>query len=159
MLQQHTLRPNKKATHRKKIFGRGNGSGHGSFSGRGCKGQLARAGHSKVPGWFEGGQTSIVQKLPKARGFKRTNKKSFFPVNISALEILDNNTVVTTDVLFDKKIISKKKMLVKILGDGKLTKKLTVTLSCSQSAKTKIEQAGGTVEAPVQKEEKSKKPN
>lgn len=152
MIQQHTLKVNKKATHRKKIFGRGDGSGHGSFSGRGCKGQLARSGHSKAPAWFEGGQTPITQKMPKKRGFNRTLKVVHFPVNLDVLETLDADSIVTVELLKKANIVNKAVSAVKILGNGTLTKKLIVKLPCSSTAQEKIIQAGGSVE--WKKEEK-----
>lgn len=129
-----------------KRVGRGNGSGRGSFSGRGCKGQKARTGHHSVPAWFEGGQTPLVRKTPKLKGFLNPNKKTNFALNVSDLEIFTDGTRIDTKVLAEKKLIDNENMRVKILGNGELTKKLTVALPVSNSAQEKIEKAGGTVE-------------
>ena len=124
--------------------GRGHGSGNGKTAGKGHKGQKARSGAPR-PG-FEGGQMPLFRRLPK-RGFTNRNTKDIVAVNVSALECFDNGTVVTVETLLDAGIIKKVNDGVKILGNGELTKALTVKVNAvSEGAKEKIEQAGGSVE-------------
>lgn len=137
------LKPNKGATHRKKRVGRGIGSGHGKTSTRGEKGQTSRSGDSKMPARFEGGQTPFIMRIPK-RGFKNPNKKEYAVVNLKTLEMRFNEAdEVTPDRLVEVGLI-KKGDCVKILGQGDITKKLTVKAHAfSTSAKEKIESVGG----------------
>lgn len=124
--------------------GRGHGSGNGKTAGKGHKGQKARSGAPR-PG-FEGGQMPLYRRLPK-RGFTNINSKEIVAINVSALERFENDSVVTVETLLESGAISAVKDGVKILGNGELTKKLTVKVNgCSASAKAKIEAAGGTVE-------------
>lgn len=124
--------------------GRGHGSGNGKTAGKGHKGQLARSGHKK-PG-FEGGQMPLYRRLPK-RGFTCRNSKTIVGINMSALEVFDNDAVVTVDTLIEKGIVKNPRDGVKILGGGELTKKLTVQVNAfSESAKEKIEALGGKAE-------------
>ena len=124
--------------------GRGHGSGNGKTAGKGHKGQLARSGHKK-PG-FEGGQMPLYRRLPK-RGFTDINSKNIVVVNLSALESFDDGAVVDVKALKDNGIIKKEYDGVKVLGNGELTKKLTVKVNAySASAKEKIEALGGTAE-------------
>ncbi len=124
--------------------GRGHGSGNGKTAGKGHKGQKARSGAPR-PG-FEGGQMPLFRRLPK-RGFTNRNTKEIVGVNVSSLECFDNDTVVTVELLMDAGIIKKTLDGVKILGNGELTKKLTVKVNAfSESAKAKIEALGGTIE-------------
>ena len=124
--------------------GRGHGSGNGKTAGKGHKGQLARSGHNK-PG-FEGGQMPLYRRLPK-RGFKNRNSKEIIAINVDVLNRFEDGTEVTVDTLLASKAISKAGDGVKILGNGELTKKLTVKVNAvSETAKAKIEAAGGTVE-------------
>lgn len=131
-----------------KRVGRGHGSGHGKTSGRGHKGQLSRAGGGKGPG-FEGGQNPLAMRLPKLPGFKNRFRVEYAIVNVSRLEALfAKGDVVDVDALFARGVIKSKTSPVKVLGDGELTKKLVVKVDkVSGSARTKIEAAGGTVEA------------
>ncbi len=133
----------------RKRVGRGNGSGHGSTSGRGDKGQGSRAGGTKGAG-FEGGQTPLAMRLPKLPGFKNRNRVEFDVVNVSRLDaIFADGDVVDADALVSKGVIKSASSPVKVLGDGELTKKLTVKVDkVSGPAKQKIEAAGGTVETP-----------
>ena len=125
--------------------GRGAGSGNGKTAGRGHKGQWARSGGGVRPG-FEGGQMPLARRLPK-RGFTNIFGTTYASVNVSALERFENGTEVTTELLLETGIISKALDGVKILGDGELTKNLTVKAAAfSASAKEKIEKAGGKVE-------------
>ena len=124
--------------------GRGHGSGNGKTAGKGHKGQKARSGAPR-PG-FEGGQMPLYRRLPK-RGFKNRNSKEIVAVNISVLENFDNDAVVSVDTLIEKGIVKNPRDGVKILGNGELTKKLNVKVNAvSETAKAKIEAAGGTVE-------------
>lgn len=138
------LVPNEGATHRRKRIGRGIGSGYGKTAGKGHKGDKAR-GNTK-PG-FEGGQTPLHRRLPHFRGFKSLFKKEFAIVNLSALERFDNGTAVTPELLLQTRVINDIKDGVKILGNGDLTKKLSVTAHhFSKSASDKIAALGGTTE-------------
>ena len=125
--------------------GRGAGSGNGKTAGRGHKGQWARSGGGVRPG-FEGGQMPLARRIPK-RGFNNIFAKPLEAVNVSVLEKFEDGAVVTANDLLDKGILSKCEYGVKILGEGSLTKKLTVQASAfSASAKAKIEEAGGKAE-------------
>ena len=125
--------------------GRGAGSGNGKTAGRGHKGQWARSGGGVRPG-FEGGQMPLARRLPK-RGFNNIFGTTYAPVNVSALERFENGTEVTTELLLETGVISKALDGVKILGNGELTKSLTVKAAAfSASAKEKSEQAGGKAE-------------
>ena len=124
--------------------GRGHGSGNGKTAGKGHKGQKARSGAPR-PG-FEGGQMPLYRRIPK-RGFTCRNSKEIVSVNVSALERFENDTVVTVDTLIEAGIVRNPKDGVKILGNGELTKKLTVQANAfSASAKEKIEALGGNAE-------------
>ncbi len=124
--------------------GRGHGSGNGKTAGKGHKGQKARSGAPRIG--FEGGQMPLYRRLPK-RGFKNRNTLDIVAINVSALEAFDNGATVTVDALKEMGIISNPKDGVKILGNGELTKKLTVQANAfSATAKEKIEALGGTAE-------------
>lgn len=129
-----------------KRLGRGIGSGIGKTSGKGHKGQNARSGGGVRPG-FEGGQMPLTRRLPQ-RGFNNQFKKVFSVVNVEDLNALEDNTVVTQELLKEKNIISKIEPYgLKVLGNGKLTKTLQVkAVKFSKSAVEKIEKAGGSVE-------------
>ena len=124
--------------------GRGHGSGNGKTAGKGHKGQKARSGAPRIG--FEGGQMPLYRRLPK-RGFTNRNSLEIEAINIDALERFDNDTVVTIDMLLETGVIKSVKDGVKVLGNGTLTKKLTVQAHAfSESAKTKIEELGGKAE-------------
>ena len=124
--------------------GRGHGSGNGKTAGKGHKGQKARSGAPR-PG-FEGGQMPLYRRLPK-RGFTNRNGKVIVGINVDALERFENGTVVTVETLIEAGVVKNPRDGVKILGNGELTKKLTVKVdACSQGAKEKIEAVGGSVE-------------
>ena len=146
-MQLNDLRPNKGAKKARKRIGRGNASGHGTTAGRGTKGQLSRSGGGKGAG-FEGGQQPLAMRLPKLPGFKNRNRVEYAPVNVSRLEAKFNDgDVVDTQSLVAAGIIKRDYVLVKVLGDGELTKKLIVKVDkVSASAQAKIEAAGGKVE-------------
>ncbi|WP_341266614.1 50S ribosomal protein L15 [Candidatus Phytoplasma fraxini] len=141
----HSLKPIKGARKTTKRLGRGPGSGNGKTSGKGHKGQLARTGGGTRLG-FEGGQTPFFQRIPK-RGFHNFNQIKYCVVNLKDLEILEDGTIVTKDLLTKKKIIKNNKSLVKILANGDLTKKLIIKgCQCSQKAKDVINKNGGNIE-------------
>mgnify|MGYP004624067741 FL=1 len=143
------LKPAEGSRHSRKRVGRGNGSGYGKTAGRGLNGQKSRAGGGKRPG-FEGGQTPLAMRLPKLPGFRNINRVEYLPVNVSRLEEkFEAGEVVNGETLKAKGIIKHEDALVKVLGDGELTKALTVSVDkVSASAKAKIEAAGGKVEEP-----------
>ena len=124
--------------------GRGHGSGNGKTAGKGHKGQKARSGAPR-PG-FEGGQMPLYRRLPK-RGFKCRNSKEIIGINVSALERFENDSVVTIETLLEAGIVKNTRDGVKILGNGELTKKLTVQANAfSAGAVEKIEALGGKAE-------------
>ena len=126
--------------------GRGHGSGNGKTAGKGHKGQKARSGGGTRPG-FEGGQMPLYRRIPK-RGFTNINTKDIVGINVSALERFDDGAEVTVETLVESGVVSNPRDGVKILGNGELTKKLTVKVNAfSASAKEKIEAAGGSREA------------
>ena len=143
------LKPAEGSRHSRKRVGRGNGSGYGKTAGRGLNGQKSRAGGGKRPG-FEGGQTPLAMRLPKLPGFRNINRVENLPVNVSRLEEkFEAGEVVNGESLKAKGIIKHEDALVKVLGDGELTKALTVSVDkVSASAKAKIEAAGGKGEEP-----------
>jgi large subunit ribosomal protein L15 len=143
----HNLHPNPGATKTKKRIGRGRGSGTGKTSGKGVKGQKARAGHHGARFAFEGGQMPMPRRIPK-RGFKNINRVEVFPINVSTLEqLFEAGAVVDLDTLRATGLVPKRIEQIKILGEGALTKRLTVKAhGASATAKQKIESAGGTVE-------------
>ena len=145
-MKLHELERNAGSVHSKKRVGRGPGSGLGKTSGRGEKGQKARSGASINP-VFEGGQTPLYRRIPK-RGFKNALfKVRYATVNVSELNVFDDNTVVTPALLKEKRIINKELDGVKVLGNGKLEKKLTIQANkFSKSALEKIEKAGSKAE-------------
>ncbi|MCR5430449.1 MAG: 50S ribosomal protein L15 [Eubacterium sp.] len=125
--------------------GRGHGSGNGKTAGKGHKGQKARSGGGTRPG-FEGGQMPLYRRIPK-RGFTNINTKDIVGINVSALERFDDGAEVTVETLVESGVVSNPRDGVKILGNGELTKKLTVKVNAfSDSAKEKIEAAGGSCE-------------
>lgn len=152
------LKSNPGARKKRKTVGRGNGSGHGSYSTRGGKGQTARSGSGYKPG-FEGGQTPLYRKMPKLKGFNNINHVDYQVVNVESLNLFfDDNEEINVVKLYEKKLISHKDRPVKILGDGELTKKFTVKVDrVSASAKEKIEKAKGTVHELMKKEVKEDK--
>ena len=124
--------------------GRGHGSGNGKTAGKGHKGQKARSGAPR-PG-FEGGQMPLYRRIPK-RGFTNRNSKEIIAINLDALEVFENDTVVSVETLIEAGIVKNPRDGVKILGNGELTKKLTVKANAfSASAAAKIEALGGKAE-------------
>ena len=142
----HEMKPAEGSVRESKRLGRGIGSGLGKTSGKGHKGQNARSGGGVRPG-FEGGQMPLIRQLPKI-GFTNNFRKVYTCINVADLEVLDAGTTVTAELLKSKNIISKIEPFgLKVLGNGELTKALTVKASkISESAKEAIEKVGGTVE-------------
>jgi len=139
----NNLKPKKGSRHAKKRVGRGPGSGHGKTAGRGEKGQKSRSGYSRMLG-FEGGQMPLHRRLPK-RGFTNIFKKTNAVVNVSDLERFDNGATIDEKALRGAGLVKGATDGIKILGDGKLTKKLNVQATkFSASARKQIEAAGGT---------------
>jgi large subunit ribosomal protein L15 len=161
-LNLHNLRPAQQRKARKRV-GRGLGSGKGRYSGRGIKGQKARSGSHKLPAGFEGGQMPIDMRLPKLRGNTSADampigpfRTTTVPVNVRDLDArFENGADVTLDALVEQGLIKNTRTDVKVLGQGELRKKLTVTAHAfSASARTKIERAGGKAVAlrePIQR--------
>lgn len=144
-MKMHDLGPAYGATTKSTRVGRGTGSGLGKTAGKGHKGQKARTG-GKIRRGFEGGQTPLYRRIPK-RGFKNHFAVEYACVNVSDLEMFDNDTVVTIDLLMEKGLVSKELDGLKVLGNGNLTKKLTVEAKkFSKSAEEKITAAGGKIE-------------
>ena len=144
-MKLNELKPAVGSTTAPRRVGRGVGSGLGKTSGKGHKGAKARSGGGKRPG-FEGGQMPLVRQLPK-RGFTNIFAKEFATVNVSALEVFEEGDVIDAATLLEKRIIRKELDGLKVLGNGNLTKKLTVkAVKFTAAAKEKIEAVGGTAE-------------
>lgn len=145
-MRLNDLHPAPGSTHARKRLGRGTGSGHGGTSTRGVKGQKARTSGGVRPG-FEGGQTPLYRRLPQRRGFRNVNRKEYAIVNLDDLERFEAGTEVTPDLLVESGIVKKVMCGIKLLGDGELTKALTVRVhKFSKSAEEKVRAAGGTAE-------------
>tara|TARA_B100000809_G_C15115000_1_gene522083 strand:+ start:665 stop:1150 length:486 start_codon:yes stop_codon:yes gene_type:complete len=143
MSSLHQLKPSKNSKKNRKRVGRGDGSGNGTYSGRGSKGQKQRG---SVPFLFEGGQLPLIKRLPHMRGFTNIFRVESTPVNIEILERFKAGSDVTVEKLVAIGAVRKKNARVKILGNGQLTKKVNVIAhGFSKHAKQKIEDAGGTV--------------
>ncbi|SHH84537.1 large subunit ribosomal protein L15 [Clostridium collagenovorans DSM 3089] len=144
-MKLHELRPAQGATKNSKRIGRGTGSGWGKTAGRGQDGQNSRSGGGVRPG-FEGGQLPLYRRLPK-RGFNNIFSKEIVSINVDRLNVFEDGTVVTPELLLEKRIIRKLNDGVKILGNGTLEKSLTVQANkFSKTAAEKIEAAGGKIE-------------
>jgi len=144
MIELHTLKPTPGSKKRRKRVGRGIGSGHGKTATRGTKGQKAR---DTIPPRFEGGQTPLHRRLPVRVGFRNVNRVEYAVVNVKTLaERFQPNETVTPEVLKERRILRKLKDGVKVLGVGEINIPLTVHAhAISESARAKIEAAGGTV--------------
>ena len=145
-MKLHSLQTAEGSKKRRKRVGRGDSSGYGRTCGRGEKGQKSRSGAVRRP-YFEGGQIPLFRRLPK-RGFNSRNHKEYNLVNVSVLEsTFEAGETVTIDILREKGIVGKNTLPLKVLGNGEITKSLTVKADkFSASAKEKIEKAGGTCE-------------
>lgn len=156
----HNLKPPAGARKRKKRIGRGPGSGVGKTSGRGMKGTRAR---NTVSPAFEGGQNPIHRRVPK-RGFVNIHRVEVHGINLGRLDALDDGTEVTPELLHARGMVPKKATIIKVLGGGELSKKLSIKVHrISASAKTKVEAAGGSVDllpeqkpAPIRKPKRAK---
>jgi large subunit ribosomal protein L15 len=145
-MKLHDLKAPQGAKKRRKRVGRGISAGQGKTAGRGTKGQASRSGGTKGP-YFEGGQLPLVRRLPYKRGFKNIFKVQYVPVNLYRLEDFAANEEVTPATLAEAKIITSSSLPVAILGQGELDRPLVVKAHrFSASARTKIEEAGGSVE-------------
>lgn len=143
MFKLHNIHKNFKSTHRRKVVGRGLGSGHGTYSTRGGKGQTARTGHSKMPARFEGGRQPLVRQMPKSRGFRAISAKPAV-LSLTKLNVFSDNDNVNLESLKQRGLVPQGTQRVKILK-GRIAKKLHVLVSVSASAKAAIEKAGGKV--------------
>ncbi len=144
-MKQHELRPPQGAKKNRKRIGRGNARGTGTYSGRGIKGQNSRSGGGVRPG-FEGGQQRLIKGMPKLRGFTNIFRTEYAPVNIDTLTGFETGTEVTLGLMVSSGIVKDLSNPVKVLGRGEITIPLTVEAnSFSESAKRKIEAAGGSV--------------
>ncbi|MEG1015986.1 MAG: 50S ribosomal protein L15 [Bacilli bacterium] len=145
-MKLNELKANPGSTHRRKIVGRGPGSGMGKTSCRGENGQKSRSGAS-IPLWFEGGQNPLYKRIP-GRGFNNTRfTRRYAIVNVSELNIFNDGDTITKEMLLDAKLITKELKGLKILGNGELTKKLVVKANIfTNSAINKIEAQGGKAE-------------
>ena len=144
-MKQNELSPPVGAKHKRKLVGRGDGSGHGTYSGRGCKGQKARSGGGVRPG-FEGGQLPLIKRLPRKRGFTNVFKTKYNIVNVGKLAIFPPGTEVTPEELLRAGLINTPDHPTKILGTGDIQHPLLVSANkFSSSAEKKILAAGGKV--------------
>ncbi len=145
-MKQNELRSALGSRHKRKRVGRGDSSGHGTTSGRGTKGQKARAGGGVHP-HFEGGQTPLVQRLPRKRGFTNIFRTEYSVVNLERLDIFEEGAVVTPERLVAAGLVRSPKKPIKILGEGELSSPLLVRADkFSAAARRKIEAAGGKAE-------------
>ena len=144
-MKQNELKPSPGAKHKKKFVGRGNGSGHGTYSGRGCKGQKARSGGGVRLG-FEGGQLPLMKRLPRKRGFTNIFKAEYNIVNVRQLAVFSPGTEVTPEELLRVGLINTTDQPTKILGTGDIKHPLLVSADkFSSSAEKKIVAAGGSI--------------
>jgi len=147
LVKQYNIAPATGSRHAAKRVGRGTGSGHGTFSGRGCKGQKARAGNNKVRPGFEGGQLPLIKRLPRKRGFVNIYKIEYNLVTLDDLNQFESGSEVTSEKMVAAGIITTPSNPIKVLADGAIDRPLTVKADkFSASAKAKIEAAGGKAE-------------
>jgi large subunit ribosomal protein L15 len=145
-MQQNELYPAPGSRKNRKRVGRGNGSGHGTFSGRGMKGQKSRSG-VQIQRGFEGGQLPIIKRLPRKRGFHNLYRVEYSPVNVGSLNAFAAGTEVTVELLYQERLIESLDRPVKILADGEIKNAITVKANkFTEAAKAKIQAAGGKVE-------------
>ncbi len=144
-MRLNELSPAAGATHKSHRVGRGDGSGHGTYSGRGQKGQKARSGGGVRLG-FEGGQLPLIKRLPRKRGFTNVFRTEFNVVNVNSLNVFPDGTEVTPELMLKAGLIRSLSKPTKVLGYGDLEKRLTVQAACfSAAAQQKITDAQGTV--------------
>ncbi len=145
-MRQDELAPAPGSKKDRKRVGRGDGSGHGTYSGRGCKGQKSRAGYKMRPG-FEGGQLPLIKRLPQKRGFTNIFRTEYNVININKLNVFETGSEVTPESLVAAGIVKSLRHPIKILSDGDINHPLTIKANkFSAAAKAKIEAAGGTAE-------------
>ena len=145
-MRQDELKPPLNSKHNRKQVGRGDGSGHGTYSGRGCKGQKSRSGGTKGRG-FEGGQLPLILRLPRKRGFTNIFKIKYDIVNVGELAVFPEATEVDIEKLYQAGLVRSSKRVVKILSDGEIHHSLVVKATkFSRAAEEKILAAGGKVE-------------
>jgi len=145
-VKQNELSPASGSKKDRKRVGRGDGSGHGTYSGRGLKGQKARAGGRMRPG-FEGGQLPLIKRLPKKRGFYNRFRTEYAVIGLSELNTFAAGSEITVDILNKSGLLRKSDKPVKVLANGEIDRALTIKLNkYSAAAKSKIEAAGGTAE-------------
>ncbi len=146
MTTQSSLSPARGSRKRRKRVGRGDGSGHGTYSGRGCKGQKSRSGNKVRPG-FEGGQLPLIKRLPQKRGFTNIFRTEYTIVNMDRLNIFESGSEVTPEKLLAAGVVKSLRHPIKILAGGDINHPLLVRANkFSAAAKAKIEAAGGNVE-------------
>lgn len=156
-MQAHELKPARGSKQNRKRIGRGNAAGTGTYSGRGLGGQKSRSGR-KPRRFFEGGQTRLMRRLPRRRGFVNHSRIEYQPVNLRDLERFDDGTDVTNEILKEAGLIDSAKKPVKILASGEITRKLNVRVErLSLTAKEKIEAAGGTAEETTERKVRSER--
>lgn len=145
-MMEHQISPSKGARKNRKRIGRGDAAGQGSTAGRGNKGQKSRSGGGVSP-WFEGGQLPLIKGLPMKRGFHNPFKTYYSLIKIETLETFEAGERITPELLLQRGYLRNLNLPVKIVGDGEISKALTVVAAkFTQSAKTKIEAAQGTAE-------------
>ena len=146
MVRQDKLAPAPGSKKSRKRVGRGDGSGHGTYSGRGCKGQKSRAGYKMRPG-FEGGQLPLIKRLPQKRGFVNIFRTEYSIVNINKLNMFETGSEVTPEKLVAAGVVKSLRHPIKILAEGDINYPLSVKANkFSAAAKAKIEAAGGKAE-------------
>lgn len=146
MLQLHTISKHPKSTRRRKVVGRGLGSGHGTYSTRGGKGQTQRTGHSKMPAGFEGGRQPLIRQLPKTRGFRSPREEALALRLDRIAKVFEDGATVSIKTLREKNIIGPAIAKVKLVGGAvKFSKKLVVKIPATASAAEAIKAAGGSV--------------
>ena len=145
-MRQDELSPAPGSKKSRKRVGRGDGSGHGTYSGRGCKGQKSRAGYKMRPG-FEGGQLPLIKRLPRKRGFVNIFRTEYSVINLNKLNMFDPGSEVTPEKLVEAGVVKSLQQPIKILAEGDINHPLLVKANkFSATAKAKIEAAGGKVE-------------
>ncbi len=145
-MKQDKLSPAPGSKKSRKRVGRGNGSGHGTYSGRGCKGQKARAGNKTKPG-FEGGQLPLIKRLPRKRGFVNIFRTEYSVININQLNMFESGSEVTPEALVAAGLVKSLRHPVKILAEGDINRPLVIKAhKFSTTAKAKIEAVGGRAE-------------
>ena len=139
----HNLKPAPGSRRPRRRVGRGDGSNRGSYSGRGSKGQKQTG---KVPFLFEGGQLRIVKRLPHMRGFTNRFRTEYSPINVESLNAFEDGSTISVDDLYASRLVRRRGSLIKLLGDGDISTQVNIQVhACSDSARAKVEAAGGTV--------------